>query len=948
MTELRLLLITAAIAVLCIASSAFSQTASGKISGKITDTDTGEPIIGANVSLVNTSLGASTNIEGEYVILNVLPGTYAVRISYVGYQSQLIEGVRVVAGVTRPLDVKMKVAAVEIGDVIVTAERKFFEEKATNDVRVYDSKQVENLPVKGVEKILGIQAGAVTQEGDGGVAGNATVNVRGGRGGEVLYVIDGIPQNDLFTGNTFAQVSSDAIEQVSFQLGGFEAKYGQAQSGIANVTTKSGTSSYSFAANVRTSTLTDEFDYNVYNGSISGPLFPGLTNHSIYLFAERGWFKDGDPSAVGPLVPSIGLDLKYRPNNEDAVWRFSGKTIHDMSFIKLILNTNINFRNSRDYIHRYVKNNSHHNPRREVRNYSFGARLSRSLTSNSVINVNVGYTRSREEVGDGLFFRNLEAYGDPRLNPELAAKNLNIGSRIGLDRVGVFYDAGRVSNSYTNQKSDKYSASFDFNAQFGKHEIELGGEYNLHTFRRYEITPVQLSFPGKDTVSFEQRARLTTPFYFGFDVSGQRETATDEIDPVTNVNIGPRKPIIAAAYVQDKYELQDLTLKLGVRMDYFDTKAYALKDETLPFDPVTGAPVLEKVKSELIFSPRIGLAFPITATTKFYAGYGKFVQQPKLEDVYTDFYDIDQLKTDQNFGVNTGRLRSEVTTAYELGFNQILGENSASLGINLFYKNTEKLVNTTTRFYQRQPGGQLLRYYGPSNYDFGTIKGATLTLDVRKIKYLSLALNYTFQIAEGTGSSTNSSLTATFRNVNGEVPIIISPLDFDQRHTGTVNINFSTGADELGFLENVSANFLAVFASGRPYTPLQSQDLLAGSTNYGDTKGYVNSAFGPGSFSVSMQFEKLFKVGQLSIAPYVLVENLFAATNVVEVYQSTGDPYTTGFLLTDQGRRIVQDQNQNGNPNYESDYKAFERDPSNFGIPQQIRLGIKVGFGSGY
>jgi hypothetical protein len=121
MTELRLLLITAAIAALCIASSAFSQTASGKISGKITDTDTGEPIIGANVSLVNTSLGASTNIEGEYVILNVLPGTYAVRISYVGYQSQLIEGVRVVAGVTRPLDVKIKVAAVEIGDVIVTA-----------------------------------------------------------------------------------------------------------------------------------------------------------------------------------------------------------------------------------------------------------------------------------------------------------------------------------------------------------------------------------------------------------------------------------------------------------------------------------------------------------------------------------------------------------------------------------------------------------------------------------------------------------------------------------------------------------------------------------------------------------------------------------------------------------------------------------------------------------
>ncbi len=90
----------------------------------------------------------------------------------------------------------------------------------------------------------------MVQEGNGGQDGNAQINVRGGRSSEVVYIVDGVVQNNLYNGQTVSQVSNSAIDQISFQVGGYEAKYGQAQSGIVNVTTKSGQPYYNIFADV--------------------------------------------------------------------------------------------------------------------------------------------------------------------------------------------------------------------------------------------------------------------------------------------------------------------------------------------------------------------------------------------------------------------------------------------------------------------------------------------------------------------------------------------------------------------------------------------------------------------------------------------------------------------------------------------------------------------------
>src|SRR5690606_14162222 len=196
----------------------------------------------------------ASDINGEYYILNIPPGTYEVRVSYVGYAPKTIQEVRIVAGITYELNVELS-TDFTLPEIIVQ-DRKLFEEKATNTVKVIDADQISRLPVRGVTNLASLQSGVVIEEGSGGQSGNASINVRGGRGSEVLYIVDGVPQNNLYNRSSVAQVSNVTIDQISFQVGGYEAKYGQAQSGIVNVTTKSGNPSYNILADVISSSFT--------------------------------------------------------------------------------------------------------------------------------------------------------------------------------------------------------------------------------------------------------------------------------------------------------------------------------------------------------------------------------------------------------------------------------------------------------------------------------------------------------------------------------------------------------------------------------------------------------------------------------------------------------------------------------------------------------------------
>jgi len=932
-----------------LASITYAQTGVGKISGKIIDADTQEELIGANIIILGTNLGAATDIEGNYFILNITPGTYNVKISYVGYAPKTITEVRIVANITYELNIELS-TDFTLPDIVVEG-KKFFEEKSTNTVKVIDSDQISRLPVKGVTNIVGLQSGVVIQEGSGGVDGNATINVRGGRGSEVLFIVDGVPQTNVFNGANRSQVSDDAIDQISFQVGGYEAKYGQAQSGIVNITTKSGQSNYNIFTDVISSSYTDDYGYNQYTVNLSGPIIPGDADHTIFLSGERGWYLDNNPTAIDRTFESIGKTISARENMSSGIWRFTGRTTHNIGDFRINLGANVNFRDYRAYVHSYAKNNSEFNPAREQKNYSFSARISQTVSPTSFWNVNIGVKRDQFNQFDPHFGDNLFLYGDSlTFANRFGATLTRDGQRVQKDENNVFWDYGRVNNFYQRQENDQFNVDATFTSQIDNHLFEIGGGANFNLIRNYTISPVQMAVGDHTTLDeagLDSLYEVQQPTVFGYDIRGIEKTSSGD-------EFAPKDPFFAYAYLQDRFELEDLVLNIGVRMDYFDTKTDILEHYIidangnvvlLPFargsDPNDFDPgdFAEK-EAELIFSPRIGLGFPVTESTVFHAQYGKFIQIPQLTDLYFTPFDLDQFISFDPQYVQDGSIISEETTQYEVGFRQLLGSNAA-MNITLFYKNIKGLVNRQMSFFQRVEGGELKTYIHPANSDFGTSKGLAFSLDVTRLSYFSFSLQYTFAVAEGTGSSTNSSQTAVFRSFDNEAPKVIAPLNFDQRHTGVATIDFYVPEGELGILEMTGVNALFSFASGRPYTPLDFFDILTGNNGGPSTIGYVNSRNAPGTFRIDLKVEKSIAFGGFLVTPYLWIQNLLGSENVTTVWRSTGDPYTTGFLNTPEGQATIQSNGEG----YRQDYESLERQPGNFGIPRLIRLGLKVNLG---
>jgi len=750
----------------------------------------------------------------------------------------------------------------------------------------------------------------------------------------------------VFTGANRSQVSDNAIEQVSFQVGGYEAKYGQAQSGIVNITTKSGQANYNVFADVITSEATDDYGYNQYTLNISGPIIPGNRNHTIFLSGERGWFQDGDPSAIDRTFESIGKTVTAREGMSSGIWRFTGRTTHNVGDFRINLGANVNFRDYRAYIHQYAKNNAQFNPAREQNNYSFSARISQTVSPTSFWNLNVGVKRDQFNQFDPTFKDDLFSYGDSAAFANTFGVTLfRDGARIQKDENNVFFDFGRINNLYQRQESDQLNADGTFTTQIDNNLFEIGGGANFNIVRNYVIGPVQLA-TASDTLTLGEKFEVQQPTVFGYDITGRTKTNSGD-------EFAPKKPFFAYAYLQDRFELEDLVLNIGLRVDYFDTKTDILKDPIiidgnpvlLPFaggsDPNGFDPgdFVEK-EAEVEFSPRIGLGFPVTETTVFHAQYGRFIQIPRLTDLYTSRFDLDQFISFDPQYVQDGSIISEETIQYEVGFRQLLGDNAA-MNITLFYKNIKGLVNRQLSFFQRVPDGELRTYIHPANSDFGTSKGLAFSLDVTRLSYFNFSLQYTFAIAEGTGSSTSSSQTAVFRNFNNEAPKVIAPLSFDQRHTGVATIDFYVPQGELGILEMTGVNALFSFATGRPYTPVDFFDILSAAQGVSNTVGYINSRNAPGTFRLDIKVEKSFAVGGFLVTPYLWIQNLLGGENVNGVWRSTGDPFTTGFLNTSDGQAAIQSNGEG----FRQDYESLERDPVNFGIPRLIRLGLKVNLG---
>ncbi len=221
--------------------------ANGKVAGDILDKRTKEPVMGARVHLLQdgkpTRLGAISDLDGKFMILNVPPGTYDVEISYTGYGKQLIEDIPVQTDLTAELKPVALVEQAVQGDttIVTTGGRATIrKEVVTSQVKV-TAGEIAKLPIRNVNDLLKLQVGVTNKDG--------FIYVRGGRNDETIYIIDGVEVRNILTGTADRgqvqsgnmSVATAGIQEFTFIKGGFDAQYGNATSGVVNISTKEGT-----------------------------------------------------------------------------------------------------------------------------------------------------------------------------------------------------------------------------------------------------------------------------------------------------------------------------------------------------------------------------------------------------------------------------------------------------------------------------------------------------------------------------------------------------------------------------------------------------------------------------------------------------------------------------------------------------------------------------------
>ncbi len=205
----------------------------GKISGKVVDKENGEPLPGANIIVVGTALGAATNPNGEYFILNVPPGIYDVKVSIIGYTSIVEKGVQVSADLTTSKNFSLSPETLQLGEVIeVIAERPLIQKDVTASSKISNSDQIQSLPITTVNDAVALNAGA---QGRGN-----NLHIRGGRAGEVAFLVDGVSVEDPQARTIGLNVGRSALSELQIISGGFNAEYGNAQSGIILLNTQEG------------------------------------------------------------------------------------------------------------------------------------------------------------------------------------------------------------------------------------------------------------------------------------------------------------------------------------------------------------------------------------------------------------------------------------------------------------------------------------------------------------------------------------------------------------------------------------------------------------------------------------------------------------------------------------------------------------------------------------
>ena len=958
-----------------------AQQVVGKIAGTVTGSETGGRLVGVNVVVEGTQMGAASDASGYFFILNIPPGRYTVKASMLGYEPMTITDVIVSVNRTSELEFNLSETVLILPEgITVTAERPLIQKDLTSKVFTYTSEDIEEMPVADMTKLLATQSNISVlthtpyQKRGYEARGVDDIRMRGGRNNEMGLFIDGMKVGNPLFGGFGTRVNNNAINQMTVAAGGFSAEYGNALSGFVNVSTREGgnrfagqveySSSVPFGLTGLASQRMNARKLHNVELSISGPI-PEVSfltffassqistqDAEIYQFDDVIWdeHRDIDGDGVPDVPTSMELVLDYIEDGsidimEVSDWKkvttpldiagVSGRFINpfDMHkgwrgfgwdngfdvFLKLTarisptMKLTLSGLQQQDYSHRTLRN-AVHTIRLPVEMYHIDPNRDWEVNKSGMGGRNVNFTRSdrvaviwNHSVGPATFYTiRAQRFWQQRQTRILR----NIDDK--------YSSSNLLGISYTNpfspdfENNIKPKEEYDFNSTFGLDD-PFEDYFRMRGDRTY--------FEGDASSTWDFRSDVTSQLnrenlvkmgvqliYYDIDREDYQSSARLDPDPT----IYRTFPIEGAIYVTDKIEFNHFVVNVGGRADYSRSRGRMWVDPLDPLgeqDPTT--PELEYVgwtdeEATWKFSPRVGMAYPLTDRSVLHFNFGHFYQNPNYRDRYRMFGDLNRENAMiQGSLIGNPNLEHEKSIQYELGVQHQLTDVLA-VNVTLWTKETTNQVGSVRVPAYSDPGNDNPFTYSVFvNNNFGSARGIDLTATKRYSHYFSGTLNYTYSRALVLEPTSWDGYWA--RETKETLPKRESIADWDQPHVLRANINFSiprnSGPSFFGskLLGDVGINLIYYAESGRPFTPTAAEGQLE----------EKNSQRWPSWHQIDFRAYKNFRIMGLEYGLFLQVENLLDRKNVQDGYTSTGDPEVSRNLYASRSATRMDAINTN-------------------------------------
>ncbi len=902
----------------------------GKLSGKVIDVETGEPMIGANIIVeemwqdgraitLSQKMGASSDMDGYFVILNLMPGAYNVKCQMIGYATTTQIQVKIEIDLTTNLTFELKVEAIKGDEIVIVAEKEIIKRDVAASQTSIDQNRIKQLPAASVTDVVGQLAGVTSN-----------LEIRGSAREQTLFMVDGISLRDERTNKPISNIPLSAIQDISVQTGGFSAEYNNVRSGIVNVVTREGDGGrYTGAITYRhRPAMPKHFGVSPYDANSfwfrsyldDEVCWTGTNNGAWDSYTQRqypsfnGWnyiseqtMSNDDPADdLSPYAAQRLFKWQKRKNGDidkpdytiDAGFGgpvpFIGKKLGNLRF----------FISTRQEESQYLYAMSTSG----VKNSSIMMKLTSDISPSIKLTAiglygelygtatYSGYTGYYETVYESASALNQIGHTSTwRLFTDsywsrMASYSSNISIKmthilnaetfyeilVKRDYINYHTGPGRVRDTtaqyeiFPGYYIDEQPFGFEDDPVFGIDGMGMGGSFSQ---KRDHSNFTTYSARGDFTRQMNKNHQMKTGLEFHTNRFNLSFGAVNKSLPLGNYwTTLKRNPYRCNYYIQDKMEFEGLIATVGLVFDYIDPTGqwYEVNAYDKDFFTTNYEEELEDVlkikdaKAQFDISPRVALSHPITVNSKLYFNYGHNRQMPTSELMYMVRRGPGNVA--QYYGDPSLALAK--TISYELGYDHSLFRQYL-VHLAAYYKDI-----SDQELWVRYVGMDgKVNYWRLTNNSYEDIRGFELDIAKNAGKWLTGGLNLEYRV------NTNGYFETLYNYENpAEMRDYLRKNVYQERPKPRPrlksNLDYHT-PDDWGpqiagqrILGGWHANFLYYWTAGSHFT-----------WNPNGVRGVEYNVAWRASQNVDLKISKLFRMKNVSLKLFVDVYNMFNHKN---------------------------------------------------------------------